>query len=139
MKNDYQYYDHQNIYMLPSGAILWATSRQLWIQWKTDSSTVIDNDQNKGKYQKRNTIWFNAHYSKSMKTNSGKYLLRLLKKHFPPGHKLCKIFNKNNLKLSCSYMPNLKAKINGNKKKILEKQHLQKQKRATVWKKKIAQ
>ena len=36
-------------------------------------------------------------------------------------------------------MPNLKAKINGNKKKILEKQQLQKQKRATVLKKKIAQ
>ena len=32
-----------------------------------------------------------------------------------------KIFNKNNLKLSCSYIPNLKAKIDGNKKKIFQK------------------
>ena len=55
-----------------------------------------------------------------MKTNIGKYFFRLLNKHFPPGHKLYKIFNKNTLKLSYSCMPNLKAKIDGHNKKIPE-------------------
>ena len=45
---------------------------------------------------------------------------RLLNKHFPPGHKLYKIFNKSTWKLSYSCMPNLKAKIDGHNKKILE-------------------
>ena len=36
-------------------------------------------------------------------------------------------------------MPNLKAKIDGHNKKILEKNHLQKQNHATVWKNEIAQ
>ena len=65
-------------------------------------------------------IWFNPPYSKSLKTNIGKYFFRLKKKHFPPGHKLHKIFNKNTLKLSYSCMPNLKAKFNGHSKTILE-------------------
>ena len=63
-------------------------------------------------------ILFNSSYSKSLKTNIGKYFFRLLKKHFPPGHKL-KTFNKNTLKLSYFCMPNLKAKNDGHKK-ILE-------------------
>ena len=44
----------------------------------------------------------------------------MLNKHFPPGHKLYKIFNKNTVKLSYSGMPNLKAKIDGHNKKILK-------------------
>ena len=55
-----------------------------------------------------------------LKTNIGKYFFRMLNKHFPPGHKLYKIFNKNTLKLSYSCMPNLKAKIDGHNKKILK-------------------
>ena len=55
-----------------------------------------------------------------METNIGKYFFRLLNKHFPPGHKLYKIFNKNTLKPSYSCMPNLKSKIDGHNKKILE-------------------
>ena len=46
--------------------------------------------------------------------------MRLLNKHFPPGHKLFKIFNKNALKLSHSCMPSLKSKIDEHNKKILE-------------------
>ena len=73
-----------------------------------------------GKNWKRNIIWFNPPYSKSLKTNIGKYFFRLLNTHFPPGHKPPKIFHKNTLKLSYSCMPNLKAKIDGHNKKILE-------------------
>ena len=48
-----------------------------------------------------------------LKTSIGKYFFRLLNKHFPPVHKLYKIINKNILKFSYSWMPNLKAKIDG--------------------------
>ena len=63
----------------------------------------IENNKNIGRNEKRNITWFNPLYSKSLKTNIGKY--------FSPGHKLYKIFNKNTLKLSYSRMPNLEAKI----------------------------
>ena len=79
-----------------------------------------ENNKNIEKNRKRNIIWFNPPYSKSLKTNIGKYFFRLLNKNCPPGHKLYKIFNKNTLKLSDSCMPNLKAKIDGHNKKILE-------------------
>ena len=80
----------------------------------------IENIKNIRKNRKRNNIWLNPPYSKSLKTNIGKYFFRLLNKNFPPSHKLYKIFNKNNLKLSYSCMPNLKVKIDGHNKKILE-------------------
>ena len=80
----------------------------------------IENIKSIRKNRKRNIIWFNPPYSKSLKTNIGKYFFRLLNKHFPPGHKLYKIFNKSTLKLSYSCMPNLKHKIDGHNKKILE-------------------
>ena len=80
----------------------------------------IENIKNIRKNQKCNIIWFNRPYSKSLKTNIGKYFSRLLNKHFPPGHKLYKFFNKNILKLSCSCMTNFQAKIDGHNEKILE-------------------
>ena len=56
-----------------------------------------------------------------MKTNIGKYFFRLLNKHFPPGHSFWKTFYGNTLRLSYSYMPNLKARIDELNKKTLEK------------------
>ena len=53
-----------------------------------------ENNENIGKNRKRNIVWFNPPYSKLL-TNIGKYFFRLLNKYFPPGHKFCKIFNKN--------------------------------------------
>ena len=80
----------------------------------------IKNNKNIGNNRKRNIIWFAPPYSISLKTNIGKFLFRLLNKHFPAGHKLYKIFNRNTLKLSYSCIPNLKAKIDGHNKKILK-------------------
>ena len=91
-----------------------------------------ENNKNIGKNRKRNIIWFNPPCSKSLKINIGKYFFRLLNKHFPPGHKLCKVLNKKALKLSYSCMLNLKAKIDGHNKKILETHRFQKQNYATV-------
>ena len=79
-----------------------------------------ENNQNKKK-RKRNIIWFNPPYRKSVKTNIGRIFIKLISKHFPPNHKFVKIFNKNTLKLSYSCMPNIRSKTNGhNKKRILQ-------------------
>ena len=74
-----------------------------------------ENNQNKKK-RKRNIIWFNPPYSKSVKTNIGRIFIKLISKHFPPNHKFVKIFNKNTIKLSYSCMPNIRSKINGHNK-----------------------
>ena len=79
-----------------------------------------ENNENIGKNRKRSIIWFNPPYSKSRKTNIGKYFFRLLNKNFPPGYKLRKIFHRNTLKHSYSDMANLKAKIDGHNEKMLE-------------------
>ena len=92
-------------------------NKKLTYQQKGENN---ENNKNIGKNRKRNIIWFNLSYSKSLKRNIGKYFFGLLKKHFPPGHKLYKIFNKNTLKVSYFCMPNLKVKIDGHNKKILE-------------------
>ena len=43
--------------------------------------------------RKRNILWFNSPFSKSVVTKLGKTFLRLIDKHFPPHHKLHKLFN----------------------------------------------
>ena len=78
-----------------------------------------ENNQNKKK-RKRNIIWFNPPYSKSVKTNIGRIFIKLISKHFPPNHKFVKIFNKNTIKLSYSCMSNIRSKVNGHNKKILQ-------------------
>ena len=72
------------------------------------------------KKRKRNIIWFNPPYSKTVKTSIGRKFINLINQHFPPNHKFVKIFNKNTLKLSYSCMPNIKSKINGHNKKVLK-------------------
>ena len=66
----------------------------------TYTKTTNVNNRNRA----RNIIWFNPPYSQNVKTNIGKTFLKLVKKHFPRGHKLYKIFNRNTLKLSYSCM-----------------------------------
>ena len=45
--------------------------------------------------------------------------LNLIKKHFPPNHNLHPGFNRDNLKVSYSCIPNLSSIINNHNKKIL--------------------
>ena len=71
--------------------------------------------------RQRNIIWFNPPYSKSVKTNVGKYFLKLLEKHFPKRHKMNKIFNRNTVKISYSCMPSMKAVTNRHNKRVLQK------------------
>ena len=46
----------------------------------------------------------------------------LLGKHFPKTHQLHKLFNRNNVKVTYSSLPNFKSKINGHNKNILNEQ-----------------
>ena len=57
-----------------------------------NSFITISNEQNEKKKRKRKIIWFNPPYSSTVKTNVGKLFLKLVKQHFPKGHKLHKIF-----------------------------------------------
>ena len=72
--------------------------------------------------RKRKLIWFNPPFSMNVKTNIAKNFLQLIDKHFPPEHKLHKIFNRNSVKVSYSCMPNASSIIKSHKKKILESQ-----------------
>ena len=70
--------------------------------------------------RKKNITWFNPPYNKSLKANTERIFIKLISKHVPPNHKFVKIFNKNTIKLSYCCMLNIKSKINGHNKKILQ-------------------
>ncbi len=70
--------------------------------------------------RKRNIIWYNPPYDLNVKANIGKEFLKIITNCFPPTKKLHKIFNRNTVKLSYSCMPNMKAVIEGNNKKLLK-------------------
>ena len=69
--------------------------------------------------RKRKIIWFSPPYSKNVKTNVGKIFLSLVKKHFPAHHKLHKLFNRNNIKVSYSCMDSIEKVINDHNSAIL--------------------
>ena len=71
------------------------------------------------KQRKRKITWFNPPYNEEVKTNIGKEFFRLIDKHFPPHHKLHKICNRTNIKLSYSCMPNIASIISGHNQKVL--------------------
>ena len=69
--------------------------------------------------RKRNIIWFNPPYCKSVRTNIGSEFLKILDKCFPSSNKLSKIFNRNSVKISYSCMPNIGKIISGQNKQKL--------------------
>ena len=71
--------------------------------------------------RRRNIIWYNPPFSKNVATNVGRTFLKILDEEFPENHVFHKIFNRNTVKLSYSCMPNLKQKIDGRNKSILQK------------------
>ena len=82
----------------------------------------------KKKKKKCNIIWFNPSYSHSHKTDNFRRFIKLISKNFPLNHKFVKIFNKSTIKLTYSYMPNIRLKINGHNKKILQRNPTEPQK-----------
>ena len=79
-----------------------------------------NDEQRKCTYKrKRNIIWFNPPYNEEVWTNIGKAFFYLINKHFPAHHKLHKICNKFNVKLSYGCMPNMMSIFNNHNKKLL--------------------
>ena len=80
--------------------------------------TYQKHDQKKDNPQqpKRQIIWFNPPYSKNITTEVGKFFLSSIDKHFPPHHKLDELFNRNDVKISYSCLPNIKSIINTHNK-----------------------
>ena len=58
-------------------------------------------------------------YGCNVTTNIGKKILLLTDKIFPKTHKLSKVFNRNNVKVSYSSMPHFASIINSHNKNIL--------------------
>ena len=80
---------------------------------------VEDQRRKKSRNRARNIIWFNPPYSQNVRTNIAKSFLCLIDKHFPKSHKLHKIFNRNNLKVSYSCTTNMANIIKNHNQKIL--------------------
>ena len=72
--------------------------------------------------RKRNVVWFNPPYSRSVATNIGKEFFDLLRFHFPKQHPLHRLFNKNTVKLSYSCTMNMDTIIKAHNAKILKKE-----------------
>ena len=62
---------------------------------------------------------FNPLYSMNVRTNIGKTFLKSMKKHFPNGNPLHKIFNKNTSKVSYGCMGNMASIISSHNCTIL--------------------
>ena len=60
-------------------------------------------------------------FQQNAKTNVGKTLFKLLTKNFRKNHKYHKIFNKSNLKVSCSCVDNTTKVANYHKKHVASK------------------
>ena len=72
------------------------------------------------KNRARNIIWFNPPFSANVKCSISKLFLDLIDKHFPKHNKLHKIFNRNNIKVSYSCMPNMNSIVSQHNKSILQ-------------------
>ena len=84
-----------------------------------ENVTYISNP-SKRQTRKRQIIWFNPPDSANVKTNVGKIFMRFIDKHFPRHHKYYKLFNRNNIKLSYSCMPNMSNVIRKHISKIMK-------------------
>ena len=81
----------------------------------------IKNENNQQREQrKQKIIWFNPSYSLSVKTNVGKFLLKLLNCHFPRARKFHKIFSSNTVKVSYCCMKNIGSLRSAQNKQVLQ-------------------
>ena len=87
-----------------------------------------NNKSEKPKTRKRNIIWFNLPFTKSVSTNVAKRFLQLVTKHFPRSHKLRKLFNRSTVKVNYSCINNMSKIIKGHNKKVTSKPHDQRPK-----------
>ena len=83
------------------------------------SDNIRESNTGDKKRRKRKIIWFNPPYSMDVRTNIGKTFLKSIRKHFPNGNSLHKIFNKNTFKVSYSCMCNMASIISSHNRTIL--------------------
>ena len=95
---------------------LWSSGYSETIQFQT--TTAQDNPPG-NRNRKGNTIWFYPPFSMNVSTNVARKFPHLTDKHFPQNHKFHKIFNRHNVKVSYSCMPNITSTIRSHNKKIL--------------------
>ena len=79
------------------------------------------------KVRQRKIIWFNPPYSVNVETNIGKIFLNLIDRHFLKINKFYKIFNRNNVKVSYSCLPNFGNIIKPYNNRILSEEKTQDQ------------
>jgi hypothetical protein len=82
----------------------------------------LPSSQNTNSARRRNITWYSPPFSKNVATNIGQTFLKILDEEFPAGSILHKIFNRNTVKISYSYMSNLKQNIDGHNKSTLSNQ-----------------
>ena len=70
--------------------------------------------------RRRKIIWYNPPFNLTVTTDIGKKFFTLLDHHFRPHHRLHKIINRNNVKLSYSCTPNVSRIIQSSNKRILQ-------------------
>ena len=68
----------------------------------------------------RKVVYYNPPYSQNVLTNIGKEFFKLIDQHFPVGHILHPIINRNSVKLSYSCLPNVEKIISNHNNKILK-------------------
>ena len=74
---------------------------------------------NRKRVRKRKVIFFNPPWSDQLRTNIGKKFLEIVDRCFPADSDIGKIFNRQNLKVSYSNLPNVKRIIKGHNQKVL--------------------
>ena len=73
--------------------------------------------------RKRKMTWLNPPFNLKTKTKISKLLLNLLDNHFPPYNKLRKFFNRTNVKISYSCMPDMNSYTYMHNRKVLNDKH----------------
>ena len=69
--------------------------------------------------RRRQEIWFNAPFCRSVETKIGQRFFGILDSCFPPGHPLHRTFNRHTVRLSYRTMPNLARVIAGHNAKVV--------------------
>ena len=76
--------------------------------------------QNTRRNPNKKVIWFNPPFSLSIKTDIGKELFKLIRKHFPRNHSFRKIFNLNTIRIRFSLMKTMKNLIKQHDARVLK-------------------
>ena len=86
-------------------------------------------EEKKKKNCRRNIIWYNLPFSKTVATNVAQRFLHLVVNYFPPRSRLNKIFNSNTVKVSFSCMQNMSGVLKAHNNSVLRKKQKDNQQR----------